>query len=236
MSVLDGWWWEAYQPGLGWAIGRDRLDDDPEAQDAFDANSLYDLLENEVAPTFYDRDADGIPRAWVQRMKESIAAFAPVYNTSRMVAEYAETAYARAAASWGRLRESDLALAREQAAWLSRVRAVWSDVKVCDVEDDGGEARSAGEPVRVTVQIHPGALSPDDLRVDLVFGPATPAGELTIDATAPLVLEERRADGVCVFTGTFAPGAGGRVGYAVRVLPDHPGLHDPFASGLALWA
>lgn len=236
MSVLDGWWWEAYRPGLGWAIGRDRLDDDPEAQDAFDANSMYDLLENEVAPAFYDRDADGIPRAWVERMKASIAAFAPVYNTSRMVAEYAGTAYTHAAASWGRLRESGLALAREQAAWLNRVGAAWSEVKVCDVEDDGGDERPTGEPVRVTVQIHPGALSPDDLRVDVVFGPATPAGDLTIDATAPLALQERRDDGVCVFAGTFAPGTGGRVGYAVRVLPNHPGLHDPFASGLALWA
>lgn len=236
MSVMDGWWWEAYRPGLGWAVGRDRLDDDPEAQDAFDANSLYDLLENEVAPMFYDRDADGIPRAWVQRMKASIAAFAPVYNTSRMVAEYADTAYARAAASWGRLRESGLAMAREQAAWLARVRAAWNEVKVCDVEDDGGEERPAGNPVRVVVQVHPGPLSPDDLRVDIVFGPASPAGDLTIDSTAPLDLRERRDDGVCVFGGAFSPGIGGRVGYAVRVLPHHPGLHDPFASGLALWA
>jgi len=236
MSVMDGWWWEAYRPGLGWAIGRDRLDDDPEAQDAFDSNSLYDLLENDVAPTFYDRDGDGIPRAWVQRMKASIAAFAPVYNTSRMVAEYADTAYARAAASWGRLRKSGLAMAREQAAWLARVRAAWGEVKVCDVEDDGGEARPAGKPVRVTVQVHPGPLSPDDLRVDIVFGPATPAGDLSIDSTAPLTLRERRDDGICVFGGAFIPGTGGRAGYAVRVLPHHAGLHDPFASGLALWA
>lgn len=236
MSVKDGWWWEAFQPGLGWAVGRDRLDDDPEAQDAFDANSLYDLLENDVAPAFYDRDADGLPRAWVQRMKASIAAFAPVYNTSRMVAEYADTAYTHAATSWGRLRESGLAIAREQAAWLARVREAWSEVKVCDIDDDGGETRPAGRPVRVTVQVHPGTLSPGDLRVDVVFGPATPAGDLSIDSTAPLALRERRDDGVCVFEGEFASGAGGRVGYAVRVLPHHSGLHDPFASGLALWA
>ncbi|MBE0608349.1 MAG: alpha-glucan family phosphorylase, partial [Dehalococcoidia bacterium] len=71
MSVMDGWWWEAYRPGLGWAIGRDRLDDDPEAQDAFDADSVYDLIENELVPAFYDRDPDGIPHAWTERMKAS---------------------------------------------------------------------------------------------------------------------------------------------------------------------
>ncbi|MCZ7578510.1 MAG: alpha-glucan family phosphorylase [Dehalococcoidia bacterium] len=180
MSVMDGWWWEAYRPGLGWAIGRDRLDDDPEAQDAFDADSVYDLIENELVPAFYDRDPDGIPHAWTERMKASIEAFAPVFNTSRMVAEYAGTAYEHAAASWGGLRESGLAAARDQAAWLERVTAGWSEVKVCAVEDDATETGLAGTPVTVTVQIHPGPLAPEDLRVDVVFGPATPGGELAV--------------------------------------------------------
>jgi starch phosphorylase len=236
LSVMDGWWWEAYRPGLGWAIGRDRLDDDPEAQDAFDADSVYDLIENELVPAFYDRDPDGIPHAWVQRMKASIAAFAPVFNTSRMVAEYANTAYEHAAESWGRLRESGLAAAREQAAWLERVTAGWNEVKVCAVEDDAMEAELAGTPVTVTVQIHPGPLTPEDLRVDVVFGPASTSGDLTIGGLEQLAFRERGDDGVCRFSGTFRPVVGGRVGYAIRVLPQHPALHDPFGPGLVLWA
>lgn len=235
MSVLDGWWWEAYRPGLGWAIGRDRLDDDPEAQDAFDAASLYDLIEHEVAPMFYERDGDGIPRRWVERMKASIAAYAPVFNTSRMVAEYAETAYTRAAASWGRLRDSGLAMARDQAAWQDRVNAGWHEVKICDVDDDGGPQRGAG-PVTVTVQVHPGQLQPGDLRVDVVSGPTNAAGELSIAAMESLTLAEQRQDGVCIFRGSFSPGGGGRVGYAIRVLPHHEALHHPLGTGLVLWA
>ncbi|MCO5201780.1 MAG: alpha-glucan family phosphorylase [Chloroflexi bacterium] len=236
MSVMDGWWWEAYRPGLGWAIGRDRLDDDPEAQDAFDADSVYDLIENELVPAFYDRDPDGIPHAWTERMKASIEAFAPVFNTSRMVAEYAGTAYEHAAASWGGLRESGLAAARDQAAWLERVTAGWSEVKVCAVEDDATETGLAGTPVTVTVQIHPGPLAPEDLRVDVVFGPATPGGELAVGGTEQLAFRNQGNDGMCRFSGTFRPLEGGRIGYAIRVLPQHPALHDVFGPGLALWA
>lgn len=236
MSVMDGWWWEAYRPGLGWAIGRDRLDDDPEAQDAFDADSVYDLIENELVPAFYDRDPDGIPRAWTERMKASIGAFAPVFNTNRMVAEYAATAYQHAAASWGLLRASGLAAARDQAAWLGRVTAGWSEVKVGAVDDDAGDSPLAGTGVTVTVHVHPGPLAPEDLRVDAVFGPAAPGGELTIGGTEQLAFRERESDGVCRFSGTLRPVEGGRIGYAIRVLPRHPALHDAFGTGLALWA
>jgi alpha-glucan phosphorylase-like protein len=87
MSVLDGWWAEAYRPEHGWSIGHNATIDDPEVQDAFDAASFYDLLEHEVAPLFYERDPDGVPGYWVRWMKNSITAFAPVFNTTRMVRE-----------------------------------------------------------------------------------------------------------------------------------------------------
>lgn len=231
MSVLDGWWWEAYRPGLGWSVGRPRVDDDPEVQDAFDAQSIYDLLENDVTRSFYDRDPEGIPRDWVARMKASIAAFGPVFNTSRMVREYAEKAYAPAAASWERLTAGDLAIAREQAAWVERVSTHWGEVKICDIDD-----QPAAEAVAVTVRVHPGELRPEDIRVDVVYGFTDAAGELTPDHTARLEYRERTEDGLCTYAGSFAPARGGRWGYTVRILPDHPYLHDPFALQLAHWA
>lgn len=236
MSVLDGWWWEAYRPGLGWAVGRNRLEDDPEAQDAFDAESIYSLLENEVVPLFYERDADGIPREWVRRMKASVAAFAPYFNTSRMVGEYATRAYGQAAAAWHGLQSENLAPARELAAWLERVRAHWEGVKVCAVEDDGTERRKAGERVGVEALIHPGVLQPQELAVTVVFGEASPAGELSVEHEAPMTFVEQHEDGVCRYRGVFAPEGGGRVGYAIRVAPFHPKLPSVIATGLALWA
>ena len=236
LSVLDGWWWEAYRPGVGWAIGRDHLDDDPEVQDAFDAASLYDLLENEVAEAFYSRDLDGVPRDWVQRMKASISHCAPVFNTSRMVADYATKGYAPAATSWQRLREDNMAASRDQAEWLQRVSAGWDTVKILAVEDTGADEILAGTPVVVTAQMHLGQLAPADLRVDLVYGSAEPGGDLQAEGSVPMTCDTQGEDGICRFSATFAPDRGGQAGYAIRVLPFHQYLHNPFATGLAHWA
>ncbi|MCB9742876.1 MAG: alpha-glucan family phosphorylase [Alphaproteobacteria bacterium] len=92
-SVLDGWWPEAYDGVNGWAIGEPRSYPNEEAQDAADAEALYRLLEEEIVPEFYDRDKDGVPRAWVRRMKRSIATCTPVFNTHRMVADYTLESY-----------------------------------------------------------------------------------------------------------------------------------------------
>jgi starch phosphorylase len=236
MSVLDGWWAEAYRPGIGWSIGRDRIDDDPEVQDEYDAASLYDLLENEVAPLFYRRDPDGIPRDWVTRMKSSIACLAPVFNTSRMVSDYARGAYAPAAASWYRLRDNNLAGAIELGRWLARVTGSWGSIKICAVEDDGREEAPASAPVSVEVQVHLGTIAHEDVRVDIVHGPAEPDGQIHPEGEAPMTFEHMAEDGICHYRGQFEPGSNGRVGYVVRVLPNHPGLPNPLATGLVHWA
>jgi starch phosphorylase len=236
LSVMDGWWAEAHRPGLGWAIGRDRVDDDPEVQDAFDAESLYSLLEEEVAPAFYDRDADGVPSGWVGRMKRSIAAFAPEFSTHRMVSDYARRAYTPAAERWLELRGDDVRGARELAAWLARVRDAWHEVKVCAVEDDLRDGSATSAVVSVRVQIHPGRLAPADVSVDLVHGRAGPNGELEAEAVTPMAYEGTGEDGVCRYVCAYAPVESGRVGYAVRVLPGHPGLRNAADLGLVHWA
>jgi starch phosphorylase len=108
LSVLDGWWAEAHEPGIGWAIGRNEDYADAEAQDRDDAESLYRLLADEVAPAFYDRDAAGRPGAWIGRMKRSIARLGPRFSAERMVRDYAVRAYLPA------MRESDPSLDEER--------------------------------------------------------------------------------------------------------------------------
>jgi starch phosphorylase len=231
--VLDGWWWEAYRPGLGWAVGRSRTDDDPEAQDAFDANSIYDLLENEVSHAFYDRDSDGIPRKWVSRMKASISALAPTFNTSRMVAEYANRAYAPAVSSWHALTTGELSLAKDLADKLETLGRCWGTVKICDLSE---VVDAASRLATITVQIHPGEVDPSLLRVDAIYGGIDPAGEMASQGETPLSFVSQASDGVCMFRGEMPVRGGGRLGYAIRVLPNHRGLRDPFAPGLAHWA
>jgi starch phosphorylase len=93
ISALDGWWIEGYRPDVGWAIGRQEALGDDETQDREDAASLYDLIEREVVPLFYQRDNLGLPRGWIARMKASIRELLPVFSSSRMVREYTEAAY-----------------------------------------------------------------------------------------------------------------------------------------------
>lgn len=236
LSVLDGWWAEAYAPGLGWAIGLDSALDDPEVQDALDATSLYELLEHEVAPLFYEREGGGVPVRWIETMKRSIEAFAPRFNTTRMVQQYAELAYAPAADAWGRLRREGKAPARQLAAWLRNVREHWDTVKICDMQDSiDGDLPLSGV-VSVQVQAHLGQLTPQDVEFHVVHGPATPDGGLAPVGDAPLIFEGQAEDGICHYRATFEPAARGRVGYAVRVLPRHPELRNPFDTGLVLWA
>jgi len=236
LSVMDGWWAEAFQPGLGWAIGRDRIDDDPEAQDIIDCESLYDLLEQEVIPCFYDRDVDGVPRDWVTRMKRSIEAFAPQFNTNRMVADYASRAYEPAARSGQRLQEDNLHRARDLALWIDRVADAWNSIKILSVEDNLDTEHSSQTPVNVTVQVHFGPLAHDEVQIEIAYGAAVQNGEIEIAGMAPLVFQDMSEDGACRYVGTFTSDIGGMMGYAIRLLPLHPDLHNPFLTGLVRWA
>lgn len=234
-SVMDGWWYEAYKPGLGWAVGRNRIDDDPEVQNAFDSEALYDLIENEIAPLFYTRDHDGVPTGWVGMMKASIAAFAPQFNTDRMVSEYAEQVYKPAADAWRRLTSDGLRPARNLVAWQSLVQEAWPSVAVLSVSDATvQESTARAVELRATVQL--GGLAPSDVSVDLVYGRAEANGEMIGESTARLRPGALAPDGSCVFSGVAMNPPSGRVGYAVRVLPSHPDLFDPFSVGLIRWS
>lgn len=232
-SVLDGWWYEAYKSPFGWAIGRDRVNDDPDMQDAFDSASLYDLLENEIVTSFYDRDVDGVPLDWVARMKGSIARYAPVFNTSRMVSDYAEQAYTPAAHSWQRLRQDQLAPARGLAAWLEKVNAAWPAVRVASIDDDAGRETSGHVHIETAVEL--AGLTAADVAVHVIHGHATADGGLAASAATPLEAAGESA-GAWRFRGSFVPGGGGRTGYVIRILPYNSDLHDPFAAGLVRWS
>ena len=234
-SVLDGWWAEAFMPGLGWAIGAGDKIESPEAQAARDAESLYQLLESEVPRLFYDHREHGVPTEWVHRVHGSIAAYAPRFNTNRMVQDYAVSAYGPAARAGLRLAADNYAAARALAEWLENARRHWGEVKILAVDDEPVTGNSAA--MNVTVQIHPGSLHGEDFQVDVCHGVSTLDGALSPTASTQLALVSRAEDGTCRYAATVSFAAtSGRVGYAVRVLPSHPELAWPFDAGLVLWA
>jgi starch phosphorylase len=164
LSVLDGWWAEAYAPEAGWAI--DPARDGEAATDAADAEALYRLLEREVVPLFYDRDAEGMPRQWVARVRRSMTTLAPHYSSNRMLREYLEKLYRPAAAAVARRCADGARLACELHRWRSALSASWQQVRFGNFE----RQREGGEWLFRT-QVYLGDVPPDGIAVELYAEP-----------------------------------------------------------------
>jgi starch phosphorylase len=234
-SILDGWWDEAYTPELGWAIGRGEEYADTDYQDTVESRQLYDLLEKEIVPLFYDRGSDGLPRGWIARMKTSIATNAPQFSTHRMVQEYFVKAYLPAGERYVRLLAEGGRTARELAAWKRGVVDSWRDVKVLDVQSDGTGEVKVGTRLDVRAKVALGQLRPEDVRVELFAGEIDPSGAIADGKCMPMSVESSQ-DGTVQFRGTLVLDGSGRRGFTVRVVPSHPGLAPLPEPGLIRWA
>jgi starch phosphorylase len=233
LSILDGWWDEWFDGHNGWAIPSADGVADPDRRDELEAAALYDLLGQSVAPLFYDRAPDGLPRRWLEMVAHTLRTLGPRAQATRMVREYVTTLYLPAARS-SQVLASDgrFAGAREFAAWKERVAKAWPGVAIEHVEaDDGESSPGARLVVRVTVAL--GKLSPDDVTVQLVYGPAGDEDEISDPAFADLELDPDPAGGPAVrYVGEAELGRPGAFGYTVRVLPRHPLLAVPAEMGL----
>jgi starch phosphorylase len=236
VGTLDGWWDEGYRAGLGWAIGDRRSYEDPNYQDHLEALSLYDLLERELVPIFYDRDGSGLPQGWISRMRASMGGLPPVFNTDRMVREYLLRYYEPAAADFRRLSAESFGPTREVAAWVARVQQEWAKVQVVQV-DGVTDTVAAGAELNMEADVLLGGLSPHEVDVHLAYGLLDGDGVLS---TASLTLLEHQGpqpNGAHRFGVRGVRGErSGRHGYAVRVTPRHPRLPVPFPLGLVRWS
>jgi glycogen phosphorylase len=233
-SVLDGWWDECYDGSNGWAIGTRDSYDDPELQDRVDSSALYDVLERDVVPRFYDRTEGPIPRRWVERMKRSMTGVGGFIVAKRMVRDYTELFYEPAAAQGTRMAADNYRRATELAEWKERVISEWSEVEVLDIEGDV-LAADVGEHRSVTATVRVGKLSTDDVAVQLAHGRVGGNGEI-IDPEITSMTPIEVIDGTARYTGSFTAGRAGLYGFAVRVLPAHEDLISPMDLGLIAWA
>jgi starch phosphorylase len=162
VSVLDGWWAEAYQPELGWALGDGLGHGDDPASDAADADALYDLLEREVIPEFYNRDENGIPTAWIQRMRESMAQLTPRFSVNRTVCEYTEQHYIPSAAAYYLRAANDCEIGRQIVDWRRSLEQTWAALQFGKVK-----VETRGENHLFEVQVYFHNLNPKAVRVEL---------------------------------------------------------------------
>ena len=234
LSILDGWWDEWFDGNNGWAIPTADGVEDPERRDDIEANALYDLIEGQVAPRFYDVDDDDLPQNWLSMVMHTVTTLGPKVRASRMVREYTERLYVPAARSGWALRDDDFAGARELAAYKSKVREGWGDVHVDHVESSGvGDSPEIGETLHVGAYVSLGELSPDEVEVQIAHGRTNHRGDELHDVTThALEHVETYEQGRHKFAGDLRLQTSGAFGYTVRVLPRHPGLASAASLGL----
>ncbi len=221
LSILDGWFDEAYEYSGGWALGeRESYSED---QDGLHASAIYYLLENEIVPMFYERK-DQTPREWMRRMKQSLMYITPRFDCRRMVREYMTELYDPAHEQHMRLLRGDYGRLKEKVVWDKKIRGAWDRVRF--VESGLGPAGSviSGRPVPVRAAIQLAGLDPTDVRVEVVIGNVDNNGHL--EETEVVVLPPVEShDGIAVFGRDIVPERTGRLGYALRVSPNH--FDDP---------
>ncbi len=234
-SVLDGWWDEAYQPHLGWAIGRREEYPTPEIGDEIESKALYDLLEEQIVPLFYQRDDHGVPREWVARMKRCIAGLAPKFNTNRMVRDYAEQLYFPALRNSRRLAEHQLRGAIELSRQKKRLREAWDRIAVIEVAADTDSPMGVRESRAVEATVELGDLKPTEVRVQVYAGKLDNDNRLIegaatdLRAAGQVTPQRHRFEGELKVTGS------GRHGFAVRVIPADPAFERLNVPGLIHW-
>jgi starch phosphorylase len=235
LSILDGWWVEGYSPETGWAIGSGEEYGDEGYQNEVESNALFDLLEKEVVPLFFARSQNGLPRAWLSKMKSSMRLLGPQFNAKRMVREYVELFYMPSQQRFGDLAADGYQRARNLVAWKERLRGAWPDLKIVAVKADARDDIKVGDAVAVRAHVNLARLGPEDVSVELLQGQLDARGEITHPKIVAMTPNGTVAEGVHEFSGSLEPATSGRHGYTVRVLPRHPDLASPHSEGLILW-
>jgi glycogen phosphorylase len=254
LSTLDGWWdevWRAresesatlewWRPSsrataIGWAVGRGETYEDAGYQDQVEAEALFDVLERDVIPAFYDRGQDRIPRKWIEAMKASIAVVCPFVNTHRMVRDYTCQFYLEAHRLYRNLEADGAARARQLAAWAVRIRQSWPQVRVETVEQGPETTLPVGTEIRVQAQVRLGELSPRDVSVETYVGLVNPTGDIVEATSKPMEPVTQDSSGLWSFETTAPCGRSGMHGLTVRLRPKHPDLADAFLHGFMSWA
>ena len=231
LSILDGWWDEWYDGNNGWAIpSADGVS--TEMRDDLEAEALYDLIENEVTPRFYDLDADGVPTRWLEMVRHTLKSLGPKVLATRQVRDYVRELYAPAAHT-SRILTSDFDAARELSAWKQRVRAAWSSVHIEHVESDGvGDAAEVGAVVAVHSFIALGELGLDDVEVQVVTGRPSAEDVLLEPTTAVMSASESYEGNRHRFDASVNLERSGSFGYTVRVVPRNASLASVSEMGL----
>jgi len=237
LSVLDGWWHEGFNGNNGWAIAAEISDGTVESQSAVDANSLYQLLENQIIPLYYAKPDGKLPLAWLQLMRESIRSVTPVFNTHRMVKEYTERLYIPAARSHENFAQNGCEPATQLSQWKARTRKDWPQVRIHDVQVGNKDRQNilVGESLQISAHVYLGDVDPNHVRVEAYHGEADNGG-IKNPSVSVLNASGRNGDGSYLYQGSVPASESGAYGFSVRVVPTHPHLMQSHELRLIAWS
>ena len=237
LSVLDGWWHEGFNGNNGWAIAAEINDGTVEFQSAVDANSLYQLLENQIIPLYYAKPDGKLPLAWLQLMRESIRSVTPVFNTHRMVKEYTERLYIPAARSHENFAQNGCEPATQLSQWKARMRKDWPQVRIHNVQVGNKDRQNilVGESLQVSAHVYLGDVDPNHVRVEAYHGEADNGG-IKNPSVSVLNASGRNGDGSYLYQGSVPASETGAYGFSVRVVPTHPHLMQSHELRLIAWS
>jgi glycogen phosphorylase len=218
LSILDGWWDEAYEGSGGWAIGdRSSYSED---QDEYHASAIYSMLENEIVPMYYSGREDGVPDQWIRRMKQCLISLSPGYNCQRMVMEYMNDLYEHAHRDFADTQATRFESARQRSRWDSGVQRAWPDVKFLELGRGPDASVMSGSSIPMRAVVDLAGLTPQDVRVEVVLGRVGVTGQLEDPRVLTLPAVEQLGS-TFVFQREVVPHRTGRLGYALRISPNH---------------
>ena len=234
-SILDGWWCEGYREGVGWSIGNGEEYEDHAYQDAVESQALYNILENELVPCFYDRKKGDLPTLWIEKMKASMKMAMEGFCSLRMVTDYAEKLYGPATRWYDRLVADGGAEAKRLAVQQERMRSLWKGIQIDPPARDTRGVQRVGDAFQVTAEVSMGELRPDEIDIELYFGFYKSFSELTDSRVIPMQVLEDRGAGRYLYGCQISCEAAGRFGFSVRATP-HGDTWIKLTPGLITWA
>ena len=235
-SILDGWWAEGYDPDHGWAIGGGEEYNDEVEQDEIESQLLYNLLEQEIIPTYYERGRDGLPREWIKRMKASMKNLGKTFSSQRMLVEYAEKFYLPALGNYQRMTAEKYAGVKDLTAYFGALNGGWESIRIVAAPRIPDQDLKVGDAMELTASVNLGEIQPESVCVEIYHGTMNNVGE--IEPASRVEMDHAGAtDDVSVhqYTATVRCDRAGRQGLAIRVLPKHPALTSEFVPGYVIW-
>lgn len=232
LSICDGWWDEGYSPDIGWSLGGADNYRSDEERDYVESESLYNLLEKEIVPLYYER-VNGLPIKWIEMMKRSVSKIVPFFNTDRMLREYYEKFYVKANINYRKLINENI-IKQSVSEWWTRIMMNFNNIKIKVYDFKINSELKSGSVFPITAQVYLGKLNPDDVRVEAVVGVGN--GELIFRESRafPMRVVESK-DGYYIYKTEIECHRSGKHDFAIRAVPFHKDLPHSFIPGFIVW-